>query len=209
MTGAFIPARGGGAGRITPKGRQVDPAALAEVQALLGERERRRDLLIEHLHLMQDHFGCLHARHLAALAEEMRLALAEVYEVASFYAHFDIVMDDEAPPPPLTVRVCDSLSCELAGGEHAARRACATGSATTCAWCARRAWAAATRRRSSRSATRCTSTPPSTASPRRSRRAKRIRMSRPIPVSTRYRAGGGYRAAAGVPRRRAQAPSDD
>jgi NADH:ubiquinone oxidoreductase subunit F (NADH-binding)/NADH:ubiquinone oxidoreductase subunit E len=99
-----------------PKGRQVDPAALGEVQALLGNRERRRDLLIEHLHLLQDHFGCLYARHLAALAEEMRLALVEVYEVASFYAHFDIVMDDEAPPPPLTVRVCDSLSCELAGG---------------------------------------------------------------------------------------------
>jgi NADH:ubiquinone oxidoreductase subunit F (NADH-binding)/NADH:ubiquinone oxidoreductase subunit E len=98
-----------------PKGRQVDPAALAEVQALLGERERRRDLMIEHLHLLQDHFGCLHARHLAALAEEMRLALVEVYEVASFYAHFDIVMDDEAPPPLLTLRVCDSLSCELAG----------------------------------------------------------------------------------------------
>jgi formate dehydrogenase len=98
-----------------PKGRQVDPAALAEVRALLGERERRRDLLIEHLHLLQDHFGCLHARHLAALADEMRLALVEVYEVASFYAHFDIVMDGEAPPPPLTVRVCDSLSCELAG----------------------------------------------------------------------------------------------
>jgi len=98
-----------------PKGRQVDPTALGEVQGLLGERERRRDLLIEHLHLLQDHFGCLHARHLAALAEEMRLALVEVYEVASFYAHFDIVMDGEAPPPPLTVRVCDSLSCELAG----------------------------------------------------------------------------------------------
>jgi formate dehydrogenase beta subunit len=98
-----------------PKGRQVDPAALDEVQALLGSRERRRDLLIEHLHLLQDHYGCLHARHLAALAEEMRLALVEVYEVASFYAHFDIVMDDEKPPPALTVRVCDSLSCELAG----------------------------------------------------------------------------------------------
>ncbi len=85
---------------------------------MLGERERRRDLLIEHLHLLQDHFGCLHARHLAALAEEMRLSLVEVYEVASFYAHFDIVMDDEAPPPPLTVRVCDSLSCELAGAQE-------------------------------------------------------------------------------------------
>src|SRR5262245_51687444 len=98
-----------------PKGRQADPAALAEVQALLGDRERRRDLLIEHLHLLQDHFGCLPARDLAALADEMRLALVEVYEVASFYAHFDIVMDDEALPPPLTVRVCDSLSCDLAG----------------------------------------------------------------------------------------------
>ena len=101
-----------------PKGRQVDPTALAEVQQLLGERERRRDLLIEHLHLLQDQFGCLHARHLAALAEEMRLALVEVYEVASFYAHFDIVMDGEASPPPVTVRVCDSLSCELAGSEQ-------------------------------------------------------------------------------------------
>ncbi|HEX3535734.1 MAG TPA: NAD(P)H-dependent oxidoreductase subunit E [Stellaceae bacterium] len=101
-----------------PKGRQVDPAALAEVQALLGEVERRRDLLIEHLHLLQDHFGCLHARHLVALAEEMKLALAEVYEVASFYAHFDIVMDGEAAPPPVTVRVCDSLSCELFGAQQ-------------------------------------------------------------------------------------------
>src|SRR4030088_753920 len=100
-----------------PKGRQVDPDALDEVQALLGERERRADLLIEHLHLLQDHFGCLYARHLVALAEEMRLALAEVYEVASFYAHFDIVMDDEAAPPPITVRVCDSLSCALFGAE--------------------------------------------------------------------------------------------
>ena len=90
---------------------------MAEVNALLGGRERRRDLLIEHLHLLQDHFGCLHARHLAALAEEMRLSLVEVYEVASFYAHFDIVMDDEKPPPALTVRICDSLSCELAGAQ--------------------------------------------------------------------------------------------
>src|ERR1700731_3560044 len=100
-----------------PKGRQVDPAALAEVQALLGERERRRDLLIEHLHLLQDRFGCLHARHLAALAEEMKLALVEVYEVASFYAHFDIVMDGEIAPPALTVRVCDSLTCALQGAQ--------------------------------------------------------------------------------------------
>src|SRR6185437_15058801 len=105
------PGSGRRRGREQPKGRQVDPAALAEVQAVLGECERRRDLLIEHLHLLQDHYGCLHARHLAALAEEMRLALVEVYEVASFYAHFDIVMDGEPAPPPLTVRVCDSLTC--------------------------------------------------------------------------------------------------
>ncbi|MGD9618021.1 MAG: NAD(P)H-dependent oxidoreductase subunit E [Alphaproteobacteria bacterium] len=111
------PGSGRRRGPSAPKGRQVDPAALAEVQSLLGDRERRRDLLIEHLHLLQDHFGCLHARHLVALADEMRLALAEIYEVASFYAHFDIVMDDETPPPPVTVRVCDSLTCALYGGE--------------------------------------------------------------------------------------------
>src|SRR5258708_36282139 len=112
------PGSGGGRGPDHPKGRQVDPAALAEVAGLLGERERRPDLLIEHLHLLQDHFGCLHARHLVALADEMHLALTEVYEVASFYAHFDIVMDDEAPPPALTVRGCDSLSCALNGAER-------------------------------------------------------------------------------------------
>src|ERR1700747_1595879 len=112
------PGSGRRRGPDTPKGRQVDPAALAEVEALLGDRERRDDLLIEHLHLLQDHFGCLHARHLVALAEEMRLALAEVYEVASFYAHFDIVMDDEAPPPPLTVRGCDRLSWGLGGADR-------------------------------------------------------------------------------------------
>ena len=103
--------------RPQPKGRQVDPAALAEVQELLGDRSRQRDLLIEHLHLLQDTHHGLHARHLAALAHEMRLALVEVYEVASFYAHFDIVMDGEEAPPPVTVRVCDSLSCCMAGGE--------------------------------------------------------------------------------------------
>ncbi len=112
------PGSGRRRGPDQPKGRQVDPAALAEVAALLGERERRRDLLIEHLHRLQDQFGCLHARHLVALAEEMRLALTEVYEVASFYAHFDIVMDEEAAPPALTVRVCDSLSCALNGAER-------------------------------------------------------------------------------------------
>ena len=100
-----------------PKGRQIDPVAAKEVQELLGEQEVRRDLLIQYLHLLQDNFGCLHARHLAALADEMKLAMSEVYEVASFYAHFDIVFDDETPPPPLTIRVCESLTCELKGAQ--------------------------------------------------------------------------------------------
>ncbi|MGQ9370613.1 NADH-ubiquinone oxidoreductase-F iron-sulfur binding region domain-containing protein [Azospirillum sp. ST 5-10] len=116
-TRAIHPGSGRRNTRIQPKGRQVDPAALAEVRELLGDRSRQPDLLIEHLHLLQDHFGCLHARHLTALANDMRLALVEVYEVASFYAHFDIVMDGEAAPAPLTVRVCDSLSCCMAGSD--------------------------------------------------------------------------------------------
>jgi formate dehydrogenase len=101
--------------RKTPKGRQVDPAALAEVHELLGDEPRRRDLLIEYLHHLQDHYGHLSARHLAALAEEMRLAQTEVYEVATFYAHFDVVREGDDPPPPLTVRVCDGIACEMAG----------------------------------------------------------------------------------------------
>jgi formate dehydrogenase beta subunit len=104
--------------RRTPKGRQVDLKALDEVRALLGERERRRDLLIEHLHLIQDHYGHLSAAHLAALAAEMKLALTEVYEVATFYAHFDVVREGEEAPPAVTVRVCDSLSCAMAGAER-------------------------------------------------------------------------------------------
>jgi formate dehydrogenase len=113
------PGRGPGRRRAAPvpKGRQVDPAALDAVRSLLGDRPRRRDLLIEHLHLVQDRFGCLSPANLAALAHEMGLALAEVYEVATFYAHFDVLGDDDPPPPPVTVRVCDSVSCFLAGGE--------------------------------------------------------------------------------------------
>jgi formate dehydrogenase len=99
-----------------PKGRQTDPRALEEVRALLGDRPRRRDLLIEHLHLLQDRYGHLSAAHLAALAAEMKLAQAEVYEVATFYAHFDVVKDGP-PPPAITVRVCDSLSCAMAGAD--------------------------------------------------------------------------------------------
>ncbi|MBV8409758.1 MAG: NAD(P)H-dependent oxidoreductase subunit E [Alphaproteobacteria bacterium] len=105
-------------GRTVPKGRQVQPAALEEVRVLLGSAERRRDLLIEFLHLIQDKYGHLSAAHLMALAEEMRLAQAEVYEVATFYAHFDVVREGASPPPPLTIRVCDSLSCALAGADR-------------------------------------------------------------------------------------------
>jgi len=101
--------------RQAPKGRRVDPQALAEVQALLGAASRQADLLIEHLHKIQDRFGCLSAPHLAALAQEMKLAQAEVYEVATFYHHFDVVKEGQAAPAALTVRVCDGLSCEMAG----------------------------------------------------------------------------------------------
>jgi formate dehydrogenase len=101
--------------RGTPKGRVVDPRALEDVRALLGDSPRRRDLLIEHLHLIQDRFGHLSARHLSALAAEMKMAMAEVYEVATFYHHFDVVKEGETAPPLLTVRVCDSIACELAG----------------------------------------------------------------------------------------------
>ena len=100
------------------KGRQLDPAKLEEVRVLLGNRQRRRDLLIEFLHLIQDHYGCLSAGHLQALADEMSLPMAEVYEVASFYAHFDIVLDGEAAPAEVTIRVCDSLSCEMMGAQE-------------------------------------------------------------------------------------------
>ncbi len=108
---------GKGRGRIAPKGRQLDDTALAEVRALLGTAPRRRDLLIEFLHLVQDAYGHLPAAHLRALAEEMRLSMAEIWEVATFYAHFDPVTEEETPPPALTIRVCDSLSCELAGSQ--------------------------------------------------------------------------------------------
>ena len=109
---------GGGKGRHTPKGRQLEDSAIGEVRALLGDRTRRRDHLIEFLHLIQDAHGHLSAEHLAALAEELRLSQTEVYEVATFYAHFDVVREGETPPPALTIRVCDSLSCELAGAQQ-------------------------------------------------------------------------------------------
>ncbi|MGJ5621356.1 NAD(P)H-dependent oxidoreductase subunit E [Sulfitobacter sp. MF3-043] len=108
---------GKGKGRRHTKGRQLLDGPWEEVRALLGDRPRHRDLLIEHLHLIQDEYGHLSAAHLRALAEEMRVGMAEVYEVATFYAHFDVVKEGAAPPPALTIRVCDSLSCELAGAQ--------------------------------------------------------------------------------------------
>ena len=100
-----------------PRGRVLRENEVAAVRAILGDRPRARPLLIEYLHLIQDQEGCLPAGHLHALAEELRIPMAEVYEVATFYAHFDVVADEEPRPPKITIRVCDSLSCMLAGAE--------------------------------------------------------------------------------------------
>src|SRR5207248_5743268 len=104
--------------RGTPKGRRVDPRAREEVRALLKDAPLRRDLLIEYLHRIQDRYGHLSAAHLVALAEEMKLAMTEVYEVATFYHHFDVIKEGEAPPPAITVRVCETLSCQMAGADR-------------------------------------------------------------------------------------------
>ena len=108
--------------RRGPKGRRPDAVAVEEIRELLGEAPRRRDLLIEHLHRIQDRFGRLSSAHLSALAEEMRMAQSEVFEVASFYHHFDIVKEGESDPAALTVRVCDGLSCEMAGAQELAKK---------------------------------------------------------------------------------------
>jgi len=106
------------AAKSAPKGRQVDATALTEVRALLGDAPRRRDLLIEFLHRIQDQHGSISAAHVAALAQELKLALTEVYEVATFYHHFDVVKEGDARPPALTVRVCETLSCAMAGSHE-------------------------------------------------------------------------------------------
>src|SRR5438309_6916441 len=108
--------------RARPKGRTADPQALEDVRGLLGDAPRRRDLLIEHLHRINDRYGYLSAAHLAALAQEMRLAQAEVYEVASFYHHFEVVKEGEVAPSQLAVRVCDGLACEMAGAQDLLRK---------------------------------------------------------------------------------------
>ena len=111
--------------RQGPKGRLVDPKAMTEIEALIGG-PLRRDLLIEYLHRINDRYGQLSAPHLAALAKRMKLAQTEVYEVASFYHHFDVVKENPdgavAQPPALTVRVCDGLSCEMAGAKQLLER---------------------------------------------------------------------------------------
>ncbi|MBI5317942.1 NADH-ubiquinone oxidoreductase-F iron-sulfur binding region domain-containing protein [Bradyrhizobium sp.] len=112
------PGQGRQRAKATPKGRQIDPAAAQEIEQLLGDRPRRRDLLIEHLHLIQDRYHQISAAHLAALADEMKLSFAEVFETATFYAHFDVVKEGDPAIPPLTIRVCDSLTCAMMGAEQ-------------------------------------------------------------------------------------------
>ncbi|HKH20502.1 MAG TPA: NAD(P)H-dependent oxidoreductase subunit E, partial [Gammaproteobacteria bacterium] len=99
------------------RGRSVEPQALSEVRALLRDDPRRRDLMIEYLHRIQDKYGHLSAPHLTALARELRLATCEIYEVATFYDSFDVVKENENPPPVTTVGVCDSITCEMFGSD--------------------------------------------------------------------------------------------
>ena len=129
-----------------PRGRVLRAEEVAAVKALLGDRPRERALLIEYLHLIQDQQGCLPEGHLQALAEELKIPMAEVFEVATFYAHFDVVGAGEERPPAVTVRVCDSLSCALAGAEDCCAP-CRARRCRGCAWCARPASARAIRRR--------------------------------------------------------------
>ncbi len=111
------PGEGSKRAKATPKGRQIDLKALEEIEHLLEGRSMQRDLLIEHLHVIQDTYHQISAAHLAALAEMMKLSFAEVFETATFYAHFDVVKEGEPSVPPLTIRVCDSLTCMLFGAD--------------------------------------------------------------------------------------------
>ena len=104
--------------RTGPKGRVATPESRAEVREMLNGAPTGREFLLENLHRIQDSAGCLSAQHMAALAAEMKMSMAEVYETATFYHHFSVVKEGETPPPALTVRVCDSLSCEMAGAQE-------------------------------------------------------------------------------------------
>ena len=112
------PGAGRRRGRATPKGRQIDPDAAHEIAELLGDRSRQRDLLIEYLHLIQDRYQQISAAHLASLADEMGLSFAEVFETATFYAHFDVVKEGDPKIPSITIRVCESVSCMIHGSER-------------------------------------------------------------------------------------------
>ena len=103
-------------GRV--EGRTTPHKSLADIRELLGDEPRSRDMLIEHLHKIQDHYGHISNRHILALAIDMSLPMAEVYETATFYHHFDVIKPKETPPPPLTIRVCESLSCEMFGAKE-------------------------------------------------------------------------------------------
>jgi len=104
--------------RGKPKGRSADPVALEEIRELLGDDPREPHLLIEYLHRIQDRHGHISAAHAVALARELRVASTEVYEVATFYHHFDVVKEGETAPPEITVRVCDSVTCEMYGADE-------------------------------------------------------------------------------------------
>jgi formate dehydrogenase beta subunit len=111
------PGKGRRKGRRTERGRQPTAESLRAIANLLAGKPIERPMLLEYLHRIQDHFGGISAQHIAALAHHMRLSMAEIYEVASFYAHLDVHREDEEAPPPLTVRVCDSLPCQMAGAD--------------------------------------------------------------------------------------------
>src|SRR3982074_169343 len=165
------PGEGRKRAKSTSKGRQIDPQAAEEIALLLGDRPRRRDLLIEHLHLIQDTYKQISAAHLAALADEMKLAFAEVFETATFYAHFDVVKEGEPDIAPLTIRVCDSLTCAMLGAEKLGCRNYRRQPVPAFAWCAHPVSAVATPRPQPRSAITLSIAPASPAYLRRQRAA--------------------------------------
>ena len=186
------PGEGRKRAKATPKGRQVDPTAAHEIELLLGDRPRRRDLLIEYLHLIQDKYHQISAAHLAALADEMKLAFAEVFETATFYAHFDVVKEGEPDIAPLTIRVCDSLTCAMLGGEKLLPN-CRAHRVPASASSARPASAAAIPRRPLKSATTSSITRPSPMSWRPRRRGDTHAHLPDYVDYDAYVAGGGYK----------------